>query len=105
MLRLVAMVLLEPGSDVEGAARRARAMLAEDPNVLEGEVGICEPALQDGSLAASYLLNAMFEDRAAFERYAVGEPHAALAAWIGPNIKQCYPVVYDVEQAKVTAAG
>lgn len=97
MMRLVAFVTLKDGVDVVEPARRARAMLAEDPNVLDAEVGMGESAGGGRPPAASYVLTAVFADRAGFERYAAGEPHGAFFAWIDPYMEHCRPVIYELD--------
>jgi hypothetical protein len=102
MLRLIAMVTVPPEL-VDEAIRRARAMLADEPNVLDAEVGACGELRAGLPPAASFVVTATFTDRDAFDRYSTGAPHGALFDWIGPHMQQESAAVYNIDRAKTSA--
>ena len=102
MVRLVAMVTVAP-EVVDEAVRRARAMLAAEPNVLSGEVGVCDMLHGGVPSAVSYVVTAVFSDRAALERYSTGPIHGEVLDWVRPHMTREFAAVYEIEQAKTSS--
>ena len=84
-LRLVALVTVPPEL-VDEAVQRGRELLAGEPTVLAGEVGRCVEVRPGGAPSASYVLTALFADRAGFDDYVGGARHRAVLDWIRPHL-------------------
>ena len=98
MLRLTAIVTMRP-DQVPEAVRRGQELLAQDPDVIAGEVGRCIP-VRAGMPTASYVLTATFADRAAFDRYAASDEHRELLAWALPRMLEEQVVLHEVATSK-----
>jgi hypothetical protein len=96
MFRMIALVRLKDGADAEAAVSACREMVSTDDNILNGEV-VAGLMLLDSEAAphASYSLVLDFVDKAAWERYLVGEPHAKFHGHIFASVTSMMATQYE----------
>jgi hypothetical protein len=75
MFRMIALVEVEPGTDIESLMKAARHMIEIEPNIRGGQVGLGLKLMQDYTPHADFSLMLDFDDEEAWRRYVAGDAH------------------------------
>ena len=78
MFRMIALVELKDGTDMDPLVQAARHMIEVEPNIQYGEVAIGLQLMKDYTPHASFSLLLDFEDEDAWRRYVAGDEHKAM---------------------------
>lgn len=80
MFRMIALVELQEGTDVDALINAAKHMIEIEPNIRHGEVGRGLKLMQNYTPHADFSLMLDFDDEAAWRRYVAGEAHEEMDA-------------------------
>jgi hypothetical protein len=95
MLRLVSLVTLKPGTDVSDVVKRARAVIAGDPDHLSGEVGQGLGLMRGRLPEASYAVIDTFTDVESLSRYSASTAHREFARFVRSSVEGLVVVQYE----------